>query len=100
VLKSALDAVYKEWNRKPVAFASYGGWSGGTRAVQQLRLVAVELQMVPVRGSLVLQFAPRLFDEEGNLKDPNFYNAAATRMLDDLAWWALALTSAREAAAS
>src|SRR5258708_23775022 len=25
--KSALDAVYKEWNRKPVAFVGYGGWS-------------------------------------------------------------------------
>jgi NAD(P)H-dependent FMN reductase len=100
VLKSALDAVYKEWNRKPVAFASYGGWSGGTRAVEQLRSVAVELQMVPVRGSLVLQFAPRLFDEEGNLKNPDFYNAAATRMLNDLAWWAVTLKIAREAAAS
>jgi NAD(P)H-dependent FMN reductase len=100
VLKSALDAIYKEWNRKPVAFASYGGWSGGTRAVEQLRSVAVELQMVPVRGSLVLQFAPRLFDEDGTPKNPDLYNAAATRMLDDLAWWAMALKTAREAAAS
>ena len=24
VLKSALDAIYHEWNRKPVAFVSYG----------------------------------------------------------------------------
>ena len=96
VLKSALDAVYKEWNRKPVAFASYGGWSGGSRAVEQLRSVAVELQMVPVRGQLVFQFAGRLFDEEGKPKSADFYNAAATRMLDDLAWWAVALKKARE----
>jgi NAD(P)H-dependent FMN reductase len=96
VLKSALDAVYDEWNRKPVAFAGYGGWSGGTRGVQQLREVAVELQMAPVRGQVVLQFARRLFDEEGNPKNADFYNAAATRMLDDLAWWAVALKNARE----
>src|SRR5579859_7915590 len=48
VLKNALDYVYKEWNKKPVGFVSYGGISGGTRAVQQLRQVAIELQMVPI----------------------------------------------------
>ena len=39
VLKNALDYVYGEWNNKPVAFLSWGGVSGGTRAVQQLRQV-------------------------------------------------------------
>lgn len=97
VLKSALDAVYKEWNRKPVAFVGYGGWSGGSRGVQQLRLVAIELQMVPVRGTVVLQFARRMFDESGQPKDADFYGAAATRMIDDLAWYASALKAAREA---
>jgi NAD(P)H-dependent FMN reductase len=96
VLKSALDALYGEWVRKPVAFVSYGGWSGGVRAVEQLRLVAVELQMAPVRGSVVLQFAPRLFDEEGRMQNAPFFEAAATRMLDDLAWWTRALKAARE----
>lgn len=96
VLKSALDALYSEWVRKPVAFVSYGGWSGGTRAVEQLRQVAVELQMAPVRGSIVLQFAPRLFDAEGHIQNPDFFHAAATRMLDDLLWWTVALKAARE----
>ena len=96
VLKSALDALYTEWVRKPVAFASYGGWSGGVRAVEQLRQVAIELQMAPVRGSVTLQFAPRLFDAEGHIQNPDFFRAAATRMLDDLLWWTVALKSARE----
>lgn len=30
VLKNALDHVYQEWNRKPVAFVSYGAAGGGT----------------------------------------------------------------------
>ena len=96
VVKSALDAVYEEWNRKPITFAGYGGWSGGVRGVEQLRQVAVELQMVPIRSSLVLQFARRLFDEAGQPKSPDFYHRAATRMLDELAWWAVALKKARE----
>ena len=33
-LLNALDYVYKEWNYKPAAFVSYGGISGGIRAVQ------------------------------------------------------------------
>lgn len=97
VLKSALDAVYKEWNRKPVTFVGYGGWSGGVRAVQQLREVVIELQMAPVRTSIVLQFAPRLFDAEGNLKEPQMFENQATRLFDDLAWWTYALRAARTA---
>ncbi len=99
VLKSALDAVYREWNRKPVAFVSYGGWSGGVRAMQQLRQVVIELQMAPTRASVVLQFAPRLFDSEGNLHQPDLFNTAATNLLNDLSWWAHALRVARAASA-
>lgn len=94
VLKSALDSVYREWNRKPVAFVTYGGWSGGVRAMQQLREVVVELQMAPVRTSIVMQFAPRLF-AEGRLKEPELFENQAVRLLDDLAWWTLALRAAR-----
>jgi len=99
VLKSALDAVYREWNRKPVAFVSYGGWSGGVRAMQQLRQVVIELQMAPTRASVVFQFAPRLFDAEGRLQNPDLFNTGATNLLNDLAWWAKALRQARAATA-
>ena len=44
VLKNALDYAYNEWSNKPVAFVGYGG-VGGARAVEQLRLNAIELQM-------------------------------------------------------
>jgi NAD(P)H-dependent FMN reductase len=96
VLKSALDAIYHEWVRKPVAFVGFGGWSGGTRAVEQLREVAIELQMAPIRASVVLQFAQRLF-VDGTLQNPDLINSAAGLLLDDLAWWAAALRAARAA---
>src|SRR6202035_1591797 len=51
VLKNALDYAYAEWGNKPVAFVGYGG-VGGARAVEQLRLHAIELQMAhPQRHS-------------------------------------------------
>src|SRR5689334_15901677 len=46
VLKNALDYTYGPWGRKAAAFVSWGG-AGGTRGVEQLRLVAIELNMAP-----------------------------------------------------
>jgi NAD(P)H-dependent FMN reductase len=94
VLKNALDHLYHEWNNKPVAFVSYGGGAGGSRAVQQLREVVVELQMAPIRAGIVIPFARRLFDESGAIKDES-YDARANAMLDQLLWWARALKAAR-----
>lgn len=51
VLKNALDYVYAQWNRKAVGFVSYGSVAGG-RVVEQLREVAVELQMLPIRPAV------------------------------------------------
>src|SRR6202051_1000026 len=47
VLKNAIDWVYPEWNRKAVAFVSFGG-VGGARSVQQLRETAIEIQLAPL----------------------------------------------------
>jgi NAD(P)H-dependent FMN reductase len=55
VLKNALDYAYAEWSNKPVAFVGYGG-VGGARAVEQLRLHAIELQMAPIRSAVHILF--------------------------------------------
>lgn len=45
--KNALDALYWEWQHKPMAFVSYsGGMSGGIRAVEMTTQVAVTLAML------------------------------------------------------
>jgi NAD(P)H-dependent FMN reductase len=51
VLKNALDWVFPEWNGKPVGFVSYGN-VGGARAIEQLRQVVIELEMVPIRSAI------------------------------------------------
>lgn len=51
VLKNAIDHLYPEWNYKPVGFLSYGG-AGGARSVEQMRLVAIELQMIPIKSAI------------------------------------------------
>ena len=99
VLKNALDYAYNEWSNKPVSFVGYGG-VGGARAVEQLRLNAIELQMAPIRTAVHIQLPVYLavVKEGKKLGDFDFLNQNAKDMLDQLAWWTNALKTAREKA--
>jgi NAD(P)H-dependent FMN reductase len=55
-LKNSLDYLYAEWNNKAAGFVSYGS-SGGVRAVENLRLIAGELQVADVRAQVALPFS-------------------------------------------
>jgi NAD(P)H-dependent FMN reductase len=94
-LKQAIDFLHKEWQAKPIGFVSYGGISGGLRAVEQLRLVFAELHAVTVRDTVCLHNAWSLFNEQGELVEPGPANAAVKQMLDQLMWFAKALRTAR-----
>jgi len=96
VLKNALDWVYPEWNNKAVAFVGYGS-VGGARAVEQLRLNAIELQMAPIHTAVHIPQHWTLLDEKGNLKDGAFepFVKNAEAMINQLIWWAKALKDAR-----
>jgi NAD(P)H-dependent FMN reductase len=93
-LKNALDHLYRQWNRKAVGIVSYGGMAGGARAAEQLRLVAIELQMAPIREGIVIPMIHQAFDEHGRPKDDSL-TARAESMLDQLSWWTRALKAAR-----
>ena len=99
VLKNALDYAYKEFNRKPIGFVGYGG-VGAARAIEQLRLVAVELQMAPVRNAVHIGMVEFLgiWQQGKSFEDFPHLAQAASGMLDDIAWWAKALKASREAA--
>ncbi len=98
VLKNAIDYVWGEWHRKPVAFIAYGSVAGA-RAVEQLREVAVELQMAPMRNAVHIQAPWTLLGEEGKLKAGALdqYEQAAEHLLEQLSWWGQALKTARSA---
>ena len=92
-LKNALDHVYTEWVRKPVSFVSYGGPGGGARAVEQLRQVVIELQMAPLRQQVLIHRFWTKLGHDGFLSDG--HEDEATELLDELVWWAGALSTAR-----
>ncbi len=98
VLKNALDYAYNEWNNKPAAFVGYGG-VGGARAIEQLRLIAIELQMAPIRNGVHIVWADYAQVASGDKKLSDFahLNQAADDQLKQLAWWTKALMTARAA---
>lgn len=96
-LKAVIDAVNAEWQAKPVAFVSYGGQSGGLRAIEQLRLVFAELHAVTLRDSVSFPNAWQVFDADGHLLAPSEPERALRLLLRRLGWWAAALRSARRA---
>ncbi|MGW4034899.1 NADPH-dependent FMN reductase [Streptomyces sp. NPDC004778] len=95
-LKTLIDWHSAEWQAKPVAFVSYGGVSGGLRAVEQLRQVFAELHTVTVRDTVSFHNAGTLFDDEGRHRDPGPADAAAKVLLDQVVWWGTALRDARK----
>lgn len=94
-LKNLIDWHRAEWQAKPVGFVSYGGRSGGLRAVEQLRQVFAELHTVSVRDTVSFHNAGALFDDEGNPRDPADAEGAVKALLDQLVWWGNALRDAR-----
>ena len=95
VLKNALDYAYNEFNRKPAAFVGYGG-VGGARAVEQLRLICVELQMAPTRTGVHIAGADfmGLWQQGKSFADMPHLNQSGYDMLNELSWWATALKTA------
>ncbi|MFJ1765655.1 NADPH-dependent FMN reductase [Amycolatopsis sp. NPDC088138] len=96
-LKNAIDWHRSEWSAKPVGFVSYGGISGGLRAVEHLRAVFAELHAVTIRETVSFhgahtRFADGVPTDEGAA-------VAAKALLDQLEWWARSLAEARAARA-
>ena len=105
VLKNALDQAYINWNKKPFSAVGYGA-VGGTRAVEHLRTIGIELQMVPTRSAVHIGGADffavhplggqnkSMTDIEGSIA------SGATDMLNQIVWWGKITKAQREADAA
>jgi NAD(P)H-dependent FMN reductase len=98
-LKTTIDSLRSEWQATAVGFVSYGGASGGLRAVEALRIVFAELHAITVRESVSIAWAWDRFGDDGVPLDPQQLVGAADRLLDQLTWWAHAVRVGRRARA-
>lgn len=99
-LKNALDQAWVNWNKKPFGAVGYGA-VGGVRAIEHLRHIGTELEMVSVRSTVHIGGADffavhpgfggtkTISEIEGHLA------AGATDMLDQIVWWGNITKAAR-----
>ena len=98
-LKNALDQAYKEWTRKPFTAIGYGG-VGAARAIEHLRLIGIELQMVSTHAAVHIggrdaqTIHPMFEGKPIETIEANLLPSAKTA-LDELVWWAKATMAAK-----
>ncbi len=86
-LVNALDYLYREWNYKPCGFVSYGGVSGGLRAVQAAKMQITTLKVMPmVEGVMVPMVASQINDED-QFQSNELIDKSAGTLLDELRYW-------------
>ena len=94
-LLNAIDFLFHEWAYKPAGFVSYGGISGGIRAVQMLKQPLISMKVVGIPESVTIPFFMQLM-ENGAFKGSEALEKSAVTMLDELLRWAEALTALRK----
>ncbi|MBP1806907.1 NADPH-dependent FMN reductase [Rubellimicrobium aerolatum] len=104
-LKNAFDQNYSAWRTKPMGTIGYGS-VGAARAVEHLRLIGIESQMVPVRGGVHIGGSD-FFRVSAYNPNPEPMEAiegmlagSLKEMLDQVSWYARVLKQAREADAA
>lgn len=93
-LKNAIDFLYQEWNNKAAGFVSYGS-AGGTRAVENLRLIMAELQVASVRNQVSLSLSAD-FENYRVFKPQAHHEKSVNEMLNQLVAWGKALKTCRK----
>jgi NAD(P)H-dependent FMN reductase len=101
VLKNAMDWTFVEWRRKPITFIGWGS-VGGARAIEQLRGVAVEFEMAPLRHAVhilpEIMIAARQASAEPGPSVFAPLDPKLALLADDLSWWTATLAAGRERA--
>jgi NAD(P)H-dependent FMN reductase len=96
-LKNAIDYLNKEWAYKPVGLVSYGGVSGGLRAVQALKPVFTALRMTVINDAVTIPMVKTMM-RDGVFEPNDIVTASVKPMLDELVKLARVLGELREAA--
>ncbi|MEX3508263.1 NAD(P)H-dependent oxidoreductase [Kocuria carniphila] len=94
-LKRLIDWHYNEWMFKPVMIVAYGV-QGGYAAIEHLRGVLAELNMVTIQRCLGLPAPWNTMDEAERYEPGESVTGRLRIALAELDWWASMLTQARD----
>lgn len=93
-LKRLIDGHYEPWMLKPAAIVAYGA-HGGYAAIEHLRGVLAELNVVTIRRCLGLIAPWNALDPAGRFAPSELQTAALEGALAEVVWWAGVLSDAR-----
>ena len=97
-LVNAMDYLAAEWNYKPVGFVSYGGLSGGVRAVQAAKLMVTTFKMMPMLEAVAIPNFSQHLDDQKRFTPAEAHAKAADELLGELHRWTTALRALRQPA--
>ena len=95
-LLNAMNYLVREWHYKPAAFVSYGGMSGGVRAVQVTKQLLTTLKVMPMLEAVAIPNVGQHLDAEKNFSPNDFLASSADAMFDELYRWAKAMKPMRQ----
>lgn len=96
---NAMTYLVREWHYKPASFVSYGGASGGVRAVQVAKQLLTTFKMVPLLEGVAVPWVARRL-AGGHFEATQEDEAAGGVMLGELLRWARALHGLRHGSAA
>lgn len=86
-LKNAIDLLYDEWRRKPVAIATVSAGSfGGAQVLTSLQFSLWKIQAWTVPAVFPVPKVLESFDENGNPPDKQTADKRASRFINELLW--------------
>jgi len=86
-LKNAIDFLYKEWQRKPVAIATVSkGIFGGSQVITSLQFVLWKIGAITVPAMFPTPKILTAYDEDGVPSDPEGSEKRAKAFIDTLVW--------------
>lgn len=98
-LVNAFNYLAREWHYKPAGFVSYGGISGGLRAVQMTKQMLSTLKVVPMLEAVVIPNVAQQLNADKAFVPTEFHATSSKVMLDELYRWTQALKTLRAPAA-
>jgi NAD(P)H-dependent FMN reductase len=94
-LVNALNYLVTEWQYKPAAFVSYGGVSGGLRAVQVEKQMLTTFKIMPIPEAVAIPMVGQYIDDNQTFNPSEMARKSVKPMLDELARWTGALKPLR-----
>ena len=87
-LKNAIDLLYSEWQRKPVAFVTVSdGNFGGTQSITALQFVFWKIGATSVPVSFRVPYIDKSFDGDGVPADKQTMDKRAEAFINELLWY-------------